>query len=136
MHPSAPDASIPSEFDDEVDNALLHTGEAWAYPCKLESCPEYGKTWLLRSNFLLHLKEQEAHSVTATTPEARRDIELAWRYTTDIHLPPRGAPGFRSRADPAEHIWEYGFRDQTGKMVNRRGTQKQMEQDLAQSRQK
>ncbi|UKZ83472.1 hypothetical protein TrVFT333_011281 [Trichoderma virens FT-333] len=127
-------ASIPSEFDDEVDDALLPSGEIWAYPCKLTSCPDYGKSWLLRSEFLLHLHAQDAHKANATTAAARRAIELEWRYTTDPQLPPRQAPHFRSRADPDEYIWEYGIKDRAGNIINRRGTQKQMEQDLAQLR--
>jgi hypothetical protein len=111
--------SIPSEFDNEVDNtdANLPAGHVWAYPCKLYSCPYYGKYWLLRSNFLLHLQEEEAHSMTATTAFARREIEKEWRYTTDRHFPPRAAPDFRSREDPDEHKWDYGFRDDTGKVI-------------------
>ncbi|KAF5126107.1 hypothetical protein E5D57_010802 [Metarhizium anisopliae] len=126
--------SIPSESDDEVDNDPPPPGEVWAYPCKLASCPDYGKSWLLRSNFLLHLQEQEAHLASAASTAARRAIELLWRYSTDPRLPPRAAPMFRSRAHPEEHIWEYGFRDHTGKMVNHRGTQRQMERDLALAR--
>lgn len=135
MNSSTVAASIPSEVDDEVDGALLPHGEVWAYPCKLASCPDYGKSWQLRSTFLCHLQEQEAHMASATTPAARRAIELKWRYVTDPHLPPREAPFFRSRADPEEHIWEYSFKDHTGKIVNRRGTQGQIKQDLAQRRQ-
>ncbi|XP_014550228.1 hypothetical protein COCVIDRAFT_63347, partial [Bipolaris victoriae FI3] len=121
--------SIPSESDDGVDNAdtNLPLGNVWAYPCKLPSCPDYGKSWLLRSNFLLHLKKEGAHSIAATTPAARRMIEKEWRYTTDPHLPPRAAPEFRSREDPDEHVWEYGFRDDTGRVIRGRGTMKQME---------
>ncbi|KAF2808242.1 uncharacterized protein BDZ99DRAFT_49956 [Mytilinidion resinicola] len=102
---------IPSEIDDEVDDAGLPSGHMWAYPCKLPSCPDYGKSWQLRSNFLAHLQEQEAHISTATTPTARRSLELAWRYSTDPHLPTRAAPGFRSREDPDEQVWVYSFRD-------------------------
>ena len=120
---------IPSEFDDEVDEAdpALPPGHVWTYPCKLPSCPDYGKSWLLRSNFLLHLQEQLAHETTAMTPAARRTIEKEWRYTTDLHLPPRAVPSFRSQEDPNEHVWDYGFRDDTGKMITGRGTMKQME---------
>ena len=91
---------IPSELDDEIDDADLPSGHIWAYPCKLPLCPDYGKSWLLRSNFLLHLQEQEAHGTSATTPATRRAIEIDWRYTTDPYLPPRAAPDFRSREDP------------------------------------
>ncbi|KAI0099682.1 hypothetical protein GGR51DRAFT_534777 [Nemania sp. FL0031] len=122
--------TVPSEIDDEVDDALLPSGHRWAYPCKLPACPEYGKSWLLRSNFLLHLQQHEAHMAT-TTPAARRAIEIEWRYITDPHLPPRAAPDFRSREDPEEQIWTYSIRDITGRMVGRRGTQKQMEMDMA-----
>ena len=95
---------VPSELDDEIDDADLPPGHIWAYPCKLPSCPDYGKSWNLRSNFLAHLNEREAHGTIATTPAARRAIEIEWRYTTDPHLPPRAAPDFRSREDPDEHI--------------------------------
>lgn len=118
---------VPSEFDDEVDDAELRAEHIWAYPCKLSSCPDYGKSWNLRSNFLLHLQEREAHGTTATTPAARRAIEIEWRYTTDPHLPPRAAPDFRPREDPDEHIWVYSFKDDIGKVISGRGTMKQME---------
>ncbi|KAF2185658.1 hypothetical protein K469DRAFT_576334 [Zopfia rhizophila CBS 207.26] len=122
---------IPSEFDDEVDDADLPSGHVWAYPCKLPSCPDYGKSWVLRSNFLLHLQEQDAHTTTATTTAARRAIEKEWRYTTDLDLPPRAAPDFRPREDPGEHVWDYSFRDDTGKVITGRGTLKQMEMHRA-----
>lgn len=130
--------SIPSEFDDEVDNAdaELPFGHVWAYPCKLPSCPDYGKSWVLRSSFLLHLQEQYAHKMTAMTPAARRTIEKKWRYTTDPHLPPRAAPDFPSREDPDEHIWEYSFRNNTGKIITGRGTRKQMEMHKRQDTEK
>ena len=122
--------TLPSELDEEVDDALLPPGRIWAYPCKLASCPEYGKSWILRSNFLLHLQE-ESHATIATTPTARRAIEEEWRYATDPHLPPRAAPDFRSREDPEEQIWTYSFKDVTGKMINREGTRRQMDMDMA-----
>jgi hypothetical protein len=117
----------PSEFDDEVDDAALSSGQIWAYPCKLLSCPDYGKSWRLRSNFLAHLQDQEAHAPTATTPAARRSIELEWRYATDPHLPPRAAPDFRPQEDPEEQVWDYGYRDDTGKLITGKGTLKEME---------
>lgn len=121
--------SIPSENDDEVDNTDtdLPSGHVWAYPCKLPSCPDYGKSWLLRSNFLFHLQEQYSHKTIMMTPAARRAIEKEWRYATDPNLPPRAAPSFFSREDPDEHEWDYGFRDDTGKVIQGRGTMKQME---------
>jgi hypothetical protein len=101
-----PSPSIPSELDDEADDAdaTLPSGHVWAYPCKLTSCPDYGKTWGLRSNFLFHLVEEDSHKTTAMTLAARRAIEKEWRYTADPNLPPRAAPDFRSREDPSEHI--------------------------------
>jgi hypothetical protein len=80
---------VPSELDDEVDDTYLPVGHVWAYPCKLPSCPDYGKSWQLRSNFLLHLQEQDVHRILPTTPAARRAIEIDWRYTTDPYLPSR-----------------------------------------------
>ena len=124
----------PSEFDDEIDDAALPFGYAWAYPCKLPSCPDYGKSWLLRSNFLLHLQEQEMHLAVTATPSARRAIEVEWRYVTDLHLPPRAAPGFRSRAEPGEQIWTYSIRTDTGRVLTRTGTQRQMDEDLQRRR--
>ena len=122
---------VPSELDDEVDDADLPSGHVWAYPCKFPSCPDYGKSWRLRSNFLDHLQEREAHGTIVTTPAARRAIEIEWRYTTDPHLPPRAAPDFRSREDPDEQVWDYGFRDDTGKVITGRGTLKQVEMHKA-----
>jgi hypothetical protein len=55
---------IPSELDDEVDDAALPLGHVWAYPCKLLLCPDYSKAWTVRSNFLLRLQEREAHMAT------------------------------------------------------------------------
>lgn len=122
---------VPSELDDEADDADLPSGHTWAYPCKLPSCPEYGKSWKLRSNFLVHLQEREAHGTVAMTPAARRAIEIEWRYTTDPYLPPRAAPDFRSREDPNEQVWIYSFKDDTGKVITGEGTLKQMEMHKA-----
>lgn len=122
---------VPSELDDGVDDAYLPFGRIWAYPCKLPSCPDYGKSWNLRSNFLLHLQEREAHGASATTPAARRAIEIDWRYTTDPYLPPRVAPDFRSREDPDEQVWDYSFKDDNGKVITGKGTLKQMEMHKA-----
>lgn len=127
MTTSNPSSLTPSEFDDEVDGSDLPSGHIWAYPCKLLSCPEYGKSWQLRSNFLAYLQDQEAHLPTATTPTARRSIELAWQYTTDPYLPPRAVPGFRSREDPDEQVWSYGFKYDRGKVITGMGTLKEME---------
>jgi hypothetical protein len=121
--------AIPSEFDDEIDDAGLRCGYSWAYPCKLPSCPDYGKSWTLRSNFLLHLQE-EAHMATAATPAARRAIEIQWRYTTDLSLLPRASPYFRSREEPEEHQWTFSFRDNTGGVSTRTGTEREMYEDL------
>jgi hypothetical protein len=122
---------VPSELDDEVDDADLPSGHTWAYPCKLPSCPDYGKSWELRSNFLLHLRGREAHEASATTPAARRAIEIDWRYTTDPYLPARAAPDFRSREDPNEHVWNYSFKDKNGRVITGRGTQEQMGMHIA-----
>ena len=119
--------STPSEFDDDFDNGGLPMGQIWAYPCKLTSCPDYGKSWTLRSNFLLHLYEGEAHKSMATTPAARRAIEIEWRYATDPTLPPRAAPDFRSRDEPDEHVWTYSFKDEDGNVVDGKGTLRQTE---------
>lgn len=118
---------VPSELDDEIDDSYLPFGYIWAYLCKLPLCPDYGKSWNLRSNFLLHLQEREAHGTSATTPAARRVIEIDWRYATDPHLPPRAAPDFRSREDPDEHVWHCSFKDDNRKVITGRGTLKQME---------
>lgn len=131
MASSISSTPIPSEFDDEADDTSLPSGQVWDYPCKLPSCPDYGKSWLLRSNFLLHLQEQEAHGDSATTPTTRRMIEIAWRYTTDPKFPARTAPDFCSREDPDEQVWSYGFKDKNGKVISGRGTMKQMERRRA-----
>ena len=67
----------------------------------------------------------------ATTPAARRAIEIEWRYTTDPYLPPREAPAFHSREDPDEQVWDYSFKDDTGKVISGKGTPKQMEMHKA-----
>ena len=66
---------------------------------------------------------------TATAPAARHVIEMEWRYTADPHLPPRAVPDFRSREDPDEQVWTYTFKDNTGTVLTRTGTRKQMEMD-------
>jgi hypothetical protein len=70
---------------------------------------------------------------TAATPAARRAIEIEWRYATDPHLPPRAAPDFRSREDPEKQIWTYSFKDNTGRVLARTGTQRQIDKDLQRS---
>jgi hypothetical protein len=107
--------SVPSESDNEVDDsdADLLLRHVWDYPRKLFSCPGYGKSWCLRSNFLLQLQEHDSHKTTAKTSAARGTIYTEWRYTTDPDLPPQAAPDFHSREDPDEHIWEYNSRDNT-----------------------
>ena len=122
---------VSSELDDETNDADLPSGHIWAYLCKLPSCPDYGKSWNLRSNFLVYLQEREAHGTVATTTGARRAIEIEWRYTTDPYLPPRAALDFRSREDPNEQIWNYSFKDDTSKVITGRGILKQMEMHKA-----
>ncbi|PVH72110.1 hypothetical protein DL98DRAFT_611779 [Cadophora sp. DSE1049] len=108
--PNSP-ITIPSEIDDEVDGFFLPDGKIWTYPCLNTTCAEYGKAWRLRSNFLLHLQEEQAaHGALATTPAGRHELELASRYLADPHLPPRAAPRFRPREDPREHVWSYSLR--------------------------
>lgn len=114
--------SVPSGLNDEVDNATLPFEHVWALPCKLSLCPNSGTTWTLRSHFLLHLQERDAHMATSATPAVRRVMELEWRYVSNLHLLPRAAPDFQSREDPKQHIWTYSFRDNTGRVVTRTGT--------------
>lgn len=85
----------------------------------------------MRSNFLVHLQEREAHGTVATTPAARRAIEIEWRYTTDPYLPPQAAPDFRPWEDPNKQVWNCSFKDNTGKVITGRGTLKQMEMHKA-----
>jgi hypothetical protein len=134
MNTSSSNPPLPSEYDDEVDDAELPHGTVWAYPCKYPLCPDYGKSWQLRSNFLLHLQEQNAHATTATTVAVRRAIEKEWRYLTDPNLPPRNAPNFQPRDDPEEDIWNYNFRDDSGRIISGRGTMKQIEMHKASRR--
>ncbi|KAF2733746.1 hypothetical protein EJ04DRAFT_605117 [Polyplosphaeria fusca] len=90
---------IPSEFDDEVDDA----GHARAYPCKLPLCPDHGKPQGLWSKRLTRDKRNDARC-------ARRKSEKEWRYTTDANLPPRAGPDFVSREDPDEYVVELRLR--------------------------
>jgi hypothetical protein len=131
MPASSSQNPVPSDSDDEIDNLSLPSGRVWAYPCKYPLCPDYGKSWLLRSNFLCHLLQQEAHAGIASTPAARRAIEIEWRYTTNPDLPRQKAPDFLSREDPDEQEWTYSFRNNAGVMISRRRTKKQMEADIA-----
>jgi hypothetical protein len=66
----------------------------------------------------------------AATPAARRAIEIAWRYITDLKLPPRAPPHFRSREDPEEPVWTFSFRDNTGRVLTRNGTRREMNEEL------
>ena len=93
---------ILSEFDDEIDDALLFFGYVWIYLCKLPSCPDYGKFWSLCCNFLLHLQEREAYIITIAIFAARRAIEIEWRYIIDLYLLSRAVSDFRSREDSEE----------------------------------
>lgn len=68
------------------------------------------------------------------TPAARRAIEKEWRCTADPDLPPWAAPDVRSREDPVEHIWDYNFRDDTGRMIKGRGTMRETEMHRASQR--
>jgi hypothetical protein len=106
MTTSLPSPFVPSESDDEVKNtdANLPLKHVWAYPCKLSSCPDYGKSWVLRSNFFLYLRKQDVHKTTAIILVACRTIEKEWRHTTDVHLPRQVALDFRCREDPDKHI--------------------------------
>ncbi|PMD62642.1 uncharacterized protein K444DRAFT_523720 [Hyaloscypha bicolor E] len=127
----ASSSPVPSELNDEVNDADLPFGLKWAYPCKLPSCPNYSKSWGLQSPFLLYLQQREVHKALATIPAACRTIEIDWRYTTDPYLPPRAAPDFRSREDTSEHVWNYSFKDKNGRVITGRGTQKQIEMHMA-----
>jgi hypothetical protein len=74
------------------------------------------------------LQEQDVHATTATTATttiARRVIDKEWRYTNDAHLPPRTAPDLRSKEGPDKDVWDYNFKDDTGKVISGRGTLKQ-----------
>jgi hypothetical protein len=45
-------------------------------------------------------------------------------------LPPRAALDFRSWEDREEQAWPYSFKDSTGMVLARAGTQRQMDNDL------
>jgi hypothetical protein len=67
-------------------------------------------------------------AMAATPVERLRAIEIAWRYDVpDIHLPPRAPPHFRSREEPEERQWRFSSRDNTGKVLTRTGTWREME---------
>ena len=58
------------------------------------SCvPTIASPGLCAATFLLHL---------AGTGGAYSN----WRYITNLHLPPRAVPDFRSREDPEEQVWD------------------------------
>jgi hypothetical protein len=54
-----------------------------------------------------------------------------WQYITNPHLPPRATPDFRSREDLREQVWTYSFKDNTGRVLARTSTQRQMDEGLA-----
>jgi hypothetical protein len=69
-------------------------------------------------------------NVTAAIPSACRAIEIEWRYITNLHLPLRAALDFRSREELLEQVWTYSFKDNTGKVLTRTGTQSQIDEDV------
>ena len=105
----------PSESDEDGDTSALGLDQVWAYPCKLASCPCYGKTWIRQCNFLNHLKDFQVHreNQATLTRAGRRQQALAWRYQTSIHDPPRKPPSFQ----PSEPVWNYSYRRRNGKLV-------------------
>jgi hypothetical protein len=76
-------------------------------PCRVDVPPfsrvNYGKSWTLRSNFLVHLQEREAHMATATPPAACREIEIEWRYITDPYYR-LVRPKIRQKVKRPDHI--------------------------------
>jgi hypothetical protein len=61
------------------------------------------------------------------TSVARCSIELVWRYITDPYLLFRTASSFCFREDLDEQVWDYGFKNDTGKVITGTGTLKKME---------
>jgi hypothetical protein len=108
---------IPSEPNDGVDDVTLPFRHVWAYPSKL----------------LLWSRLQQVLDSAQQLPPPLAGAGVAcgtWRYITNLHLPPRAAPDFRSREDPEERVWTYNFKDNTGKVSARTGRQRQMDEDL------
>lgn len=66
----------------------------------------------------------------APTPATRRAIEIEWRYITDLNLPPRAPPHFGSREKPEEQKWTFSYRDNTGMVLTRTGTRREMDEVL------
>jgi len=115
------DIVSPSESDEDADTSCLQFSHVWAYPCKLQTCPRYGKAWLSQSNFFNHLKNQQTHQddeATRTRP-GRKAQALLWRYETSLHDPPRQPPSFASR----EPEWIYSFRHADGTVRSGRTNQ-------------
>ena len=83
------------------------------------------------STIYFHLQEREAYGTMAMTPAACCVVEIGWWYTTDLHLPPWVALAFCPRDDSDEQVWDYKFKDDTGKVITGRGTQEQMEMHKA-----
>lgn len=108
--------SDPPSSSDEDNDASLEVGRVWAYPCKHPSCPFYGKTWTLQSNFLNHLKDFKVHREEAATKDraGRRQCASEWRYETSLEEPKRLPPGF----EPNDGMWDYTYRSADVNLVS------------------
>jgi hypothetical protein len=117
LRPHLADHNDPASSSDEDGNTTeLELGRIWAYPCKHPSCPYYGKTWTLQSNFLNHLKDFTIHRENEATKSraGRRQCAREWRYETSLEEPKRLPPLFESNNE----VWHYGYRSADAKMVS------------------
>ena len=76
----------------------------WAYTCKLskswEFCPPSAGARFTQDN----------SNDTSRMPYNRERVALYEQSQSNAS----GGPDFRSREDPDEHVWEYGFKDDIG----------------------
>jgi len=106
----------PSSSDKNGDTSSLEPDRIWAYPCKHPACPYYGKTWMLQSNFLNHLKDFKIHREEVTTKDqaGRRRCAREWRYESSLEEP-KCLPSLFGFNDGT---WNYSYRSADGRVVS------------------
>ena len=70
----------PSSSNEDGDTSSFEPGRIWAYPYKHPTCPYYGKTWTLQSNFLNYLSDFKIRREEEATRDraGRRQCARKW----------------------------------------------------------
>ncbi|OAA63271.1 hypothetical protein SPI_03434 [Niveomyces insectorum RCEF 264] len=94
--------------DTDTDNASLPDHRRWVWYCKLRSCPDYYKSWISKTNFLLHLAETSVHrdDPSTKTRKGRQDLAEAWKEETtfDLSEPKKRSPEEVEKTTQALHL--------------------------------